>query len=340
MARNSNSSTVVVIGAGIIGLTIALKLQDLLSSKSAVNCSRVLLVAREWPTTIPHASSITLNYASMWAGAHVRPIPGTTAQLRREAAWLKRTVQEFSRQLKAQPWTGISKTTGIEFIEAPNCDYEKQTSESFAAESGLPGYRELVSSEKPAGTWLGYEYETYCVNAPMYCANLLRTFVLRGGQTVLTSLDVTTKTVTKQAKDGSWSFIIPRGFDGGTIIGGTKEPENWDSEPSLHTREHLLTAGQGLLLYACEASKNHDDALSSWRNKRVIADVVGRRPTRQGGMRIEPEERLLSNGNKKNVIHAYGAGGRGFEISWGVAAEVAEMAKELLGNDNLVLSKL
>jgi D-amino-acid oxidase len=151
---------------------------------------------------------------------------------------------------------------------------------------------------------------------------------------------VATKTVTKQAKDGSWSFIIPRGFDGGTIVGGTKEPENWDSEPRLNTRDILLTAGQELLPYACDISKKSDDILSSWKKKKVIADVVGRRPTRHGGMRIEAEKRRLSNGEKKNVIHAYGAGGRGFEISWGVAAEVVGMVNELLEKDGSVTSKL
>ncbi|CCF41970.1 hypothetical protein CH063_12090 [Colletotrichum higginsianum] len=35
-------------------------------------------------------------------------------------------------------------------------------------------------------------------------------------------------TVTRQNADGSWSFCVPRNFDGGTIVGGTKEPDNWD----------------------------------------------------------------------------------------------------------------
>jgi D-amino-acid oxidase len=167
--------------AGIIGLTIALKLQELLSNKGTENGTGVLLVAREWPSTSPHASG-SINYASMWAGAHVRPIPGTTTQLRREAAWLKKTVQEFSNLLEEKPWVGISKTMGIEFIEAPSSDYKGQTADTFTAESGLSEYRELTASDKPAGTWLGFEYATYCVNPPVYCENLLRTFVFRGGR--------------------------------------------------------------------------------------------------------------------------------------------------------------
>lgn len=53
--------------------------------------------------------------------------------------------------------------------------------------------------------------------------------------------------------------------------------------------------------------------------------MVGRRPTRVGGMRIEVESRKLESG-QGCVVHAYGAGGRGYEISWGVAQEVAGLA--------------
>jgi hypothetical protein len=61
-------------------------------------------------------------------------------------------------------------------------------------------------------------------------------------------------------------------------------------------------------------------------------------------MRIELEEREVMDHDglpvKGRVIHAYGAGGRGYEISWGVANEVCEMAEELLRQDNEVKSKL
>ncbi|EFQ25466.1 FAD dependent oxidoreductase superfamily protein [Colletotrichum graminicola] len=47
-------------------------------------------------------------------------------------------------------------------------------------------------------------------------------------------------TVTRQDADGSWTPCVPRNFDGGAVIGGTKEPDNWDPEPSL--RVQLLEA--------------------------------------------------------------------------------------------------
>jgi hypothetical protein len=62
----------------------------------------------------------------------------------------------------------------------------------------------------------------------------------------------------------------------------------------------------------------------------VIRDVVGRRPAREGGARIDVERVDVVAPNtldgqkreRKSVVHAYGLGGRGVELSWGVAEEV------------------
>lgn len=127
-----------------------------------------------------------------------------------------------------------------------------------------------------------------------------------------------TKTVTRQNKDGTWNFIIPRFFSGGTIVGGTKQPGDWSLEPDSKTRDTLLAAVQELEPFARTTSSSKSEDIA------VIADVVGRRPTREGGMRIELEQRSVS-GREFTVLHAYGAGGRGYEISWGVASEVAKL---------------
>lgn len=132
-----------------------------------------------------------------------------------------------------------------------------------------------------------------------------------------------TKTVTRQNKDGTWNFIIPRFFSGGTIVGGTKQPRDWSLEPDAKTRDTLLAAAQKLEPIARATSSSKSENIS------VIADVVGRRPTREGGMRIELEQRLDS-GRETTVLHTYGAGGRGYEISWGVASEVAKMTGDFL----------
>ncbi|KAM5350004.1 hypothetical protein ACJ41O_006509 [Fusarium nematophilum] len=316
-ASSSTNPAIVVIGAGIIGLTSALKLQQLLPS------TPILIVAKEWPTSIPGSpTSHSADYASMWAGAHVRPIPASTPQLRREAAWLKRTVAELERHRVSEPWVGIRRLPGVEYLDDPPAEYLALDATTFEAESGLPGFRRYEGGELPDGVKLGFEYETYCINSPLYSGHLLRKFILQGGQIELTNLTIADKTITKQNKDGSWSFIIPRSFNGGTVIGGTKEPGEWSLEPSAHLRQRLLDNAQPILAQAC-SEPPVPGAL------KVFKDVIGRRPAREGGMRVETETKDDGDG-VKHVIHAYGAGGRGYEMSWGVASEVADLAREVL----------
>ncbi|KAG5944991.1 hypothetical protein E4U53_006779 [Claviceps sorghi] len=370
----SPNYTIVIIGAGVIGLSTAIRLQARLQSSSSpgeplTTRPRILLVANEWPVDadLLDSRSPSPDYASMWAGAHVRPIPATTTQLRREAKWLRTTVAEFRRQVAASgPACGVTPTRGIELLDAPDAGYRAQDAAGFAAETALSGYRELHTWELPDGVELGYEYDTFCIDPHVYCAGSLRRFLLGGGttlrrhlgseweafrladhvklvvnasgvgfrddsvfptrgQTVLTDVDVPA-TVTRQHADGTWSFLIPRFFGGGTVVGGTKEPGDMRSTPCPDTRTQLLTKGLQLQPLAhARAAEPPAGTIKTIEDVGVLSDLVGRRPTRRGGMRLEMERR-----GSLVVIHAYGAGGRGYEMSWGVAEEVVDMAEPLV----------
>lgn len=134
------------------------------------------------------------------------------------------------------------------------------------------------------------------------------------GQTCLVA-NSCDRTITQQNADGSWTFCIPRPLNGGTIIGGTKEPNDWSATPSPETRERLLSKAAKMLPALLNENGTFD----------VITDIVGRRPTREGGMRLEVEN-IGDLSGAKRIVHAYGAGGRGYELCWGVAAAVADMA--------------
>lgn len=138
---------------------------------------------------------------------------------------------------------------------------------------------------------------------------LLRTQLTDLGQTCVVSNNCSA-TVTRQNADGSWTFCVPRGSNGGTVIGGTKEPNNWDTESSDQVRSELL-----------DNLASTYPAIRAEGELRVVRDIVGRRPTRHGGIRLEREECSGDNG-QFCVIHAYGLGGRGYELSWGVAERV------------------
>ncbi|KAL2182439.1 amino acid oxidase [Thermothelomyces heterothallicus CBS 203.75] len=390
---------VVVIGAGVIGLSCAVLLQEAGYA--------VTIVARDFPgpfeTTDPTAK---INFTSPWGGAHNRwvpPHPSLPSHLERDHRFSLRTYARMKQLHDTQPGTaGITFLKGIEYLERPGPEYlalspsgvpasSSSSSSSSSADHtadplpGLPGFRLLSPSEFPADgrvTW-GCEYDTWCVNPMVYCSFLLRRFVRRGGrllarelqrpeevfslsraelglpplparggesssssssssnsrgndgesvvaavvnasgtglvpdphmtmtrgQTCLVAEDCDA-TVTRQNADGSWTFCVPRGFDGGTIVGGTKEPGNWDPRPSAEVRAELLR----------RFAETYPKILGGKAELTVLRDIVGRRPTRDGGPRVEGE--VIPGAGF--VMHAYGLGGRGYELSWGVAEAVVE----------------
>lgn len=121
--------------------------------------------------------------------------------------------------------------------------------------------------------------------------------------------------MTCQNADGSWSFAIPRPLDGGTIIGGTKQPNDWNPYPLPEIRDTLLKNASEWFPFAAGSSRTFD----------VISDIVGRRPARRGGLRLELERIDVVNKSgqnvARNILHAYGIGGRGVELSWGIAED-------------------
>ncbi|BCR90016.1 FAD-dependent oxidoreductase [Aspergillus chevalieri] len=342
------NETIVVIGAGVIGLTTALTLQTHLSPSQSI-----LLIARDFPSTT------SINYASPWAGAHYRPIPGTTPQALRESSQARRTYAAFKRLVTQEPAAGIEEVEGVEYLENPPEEYLEKRGVEDAYSSYLDGFCQLRSGGDgedglPEGVKWGVRYKTFVVNSPVYCAHLLRRFVLNGGRTMTYDLADTNEafyvgenvktvvscsgmgfndpksfiikgqtclvrnpcaiTLTRQNSDGTWSFCIPRPLYGGTIIGGTKEPNNWDPNPSPQTRAKILSNAAKWFPFTAQSQGKFD----------VIRDIVGRRPAREGGMRIEIER--IADG--KTVVHAYGAGGRGFELSVGVAEDVVDLMFE------------
>lgn len=114
--------------------------------------------------------------------------------------------------------------------------------------------------------------------------------------------------------------MIPRGFHGGTVIGGTREPNEWSPEPSAAIRDQFLQ----------RLARLHPDILNKNGKFDVVSDIVCRRPFREDGVRLEIEIRADNKGVDRVIIHAYGAGGRGYETSWGIAQEVSELAESVL----------
>ena len=57
---------------------------------------------------------------------------------------------------------------------------------------------------------------------------------------------------------------------------------------------------------------------------------VGFRPCRKGGFKVE-----IENHGDSVIIHAYGAGGMGYELSYGAGMKVYELMSQLLTRTRL-----
>lgn len=122
-------------------------------------------------------------------------------------------------------------------------------------------------------------------------------------------------------------YTMMRAAGGGTILGGTYDKGNWDSNPDPNTAIRImkrcvqlnpsLTNGKGI------------EALD------IVRHGVGLRPTRKGGVRIETDRTLFEDGTP--VVHNYGHAGWGYQGSFGCAERVVELVKELGGHDRAKL---
>lgn len=112
------------------------------------------------------------------------------------------------------------------------------------------------------------------------------------------------------------AYIIPRpGPDGLVVLGGTYIKDDWSPLPDLKVSERILRDCYKL------DPKLAGSSGTSWKDIEVVSHNVGHRPARDGGARLELQERkdlsgspLTSKANGKSggaVIHAYGFGGAG-----------------------------
>ena len=252
---------------------------------------------------------------------------------------------------------GVAVVKGVEYLESPPEENLKlRSGDVYAWEDDR--FRVMGKEELPEGVRWGCEYDCWCLDVPVYLRWLLQRFQENGGRAVQQRLErveeafdvaerlvnvgkVETvvncsgrnfdtdagmkiirgqtvlvkqqfhKTVTRQCADGSWAFLIPRPRGGGTIVGGSKEVGDFETRMRPETRERLLKA----------AVRYFPEFVDGVQKFEVVKDNVGRRPWREGGMRIESEQ--LPTG--RTLVHGYGAGGRGYELSWGAAEKIVDL---------------
>ncbi|KAF7544309.1 hypothetical protein G7Z17_g10055 [Cylindrodendrum hubeiense] len=125
------------------------------------------------------------------------------------------------------------------------------------------------------------------------------------GQTMFVKTDKLDEAMIIQGSQ--YTYVIPRASDGGVILGGVTQPGDSRVQPDLDLRTDILKRVNSMT-----------NGAFSWVDLKrdVVKDIVGFRPSRKGGIRVEREG---------NIVHAYGLSGLGYLYAFGIAEKVRDL---------------
>jgi D-amino-acid oxidase len=306
---------VLVIGAGVIGLTCAVSLAEV--------GYEVHVLARDLPGETTSAVA-----AAIWFPYQALPQDRVTA-------WAATSYAAFTRLAHDHPESGVRVRTGRELVRTP-------TSRPWWA-GAVPDLRTVTSA--PPGYTGGWEFDAPVVDMGVYLPYLVDRLTALGGTLTRQALPGLPNTapivvncsglasrhlagdltltpvrgqvcVLDQVGISEWwiddtdpdrpLYVVPRLDE--IVVGGTSEPGDWDTHPRPETAREILAAATELV-----------PALAGARVRRHRVGLRPRRPS----VRLEPEIRDAG----RVVVHCYGHGGAGVTLSWGCAAEVVEVVR-------------
>ncbi|KAI5306076.1 hypothetical protein KEM56_002302 [Ascosphaera pollenicola] len=347
-----NNNNFVVLGGGVAGLTTAYELS------SRVPGSKITVVAKHFPGDVNFK-----EYCSPQAGANWVSFEN---EYNRLAKYDETTFKRFQSIIRDSPESGV-KSVPLRLV------FGKETPKSARPwYSDLLGLQEVPQKELPEDAGWGLEGQSLIINTAVYLSwlqgHLIRAEVsfvrkhydhvdtlfadfpnatalfnctglgaktLGGvndaavfpakGQTILVAdpkEPIVTTYFWKQEPMEPWEFshVFPRPLGGGIIIGGIKVDGEW-SDAIDQKRIEIIRER------ACQLCPQ----LGKPDELQIIRHNVGLRPGREGGTRVEAEQR-----GDRTIVHNYGAGGAGYQSSWGTA----QLAVDLLLQQSGVKSKL
>ncbi len=302
---------VLVIGAGVIGLTVAVRLAEAGHD--------VEVLARDLPLETTSAIA-----AAIWYPYRIQPAD-------RALPWAATSFAQFRRIAEAEgDEAGVWMRDGVEL-------FREQVDDPWWLPA-VDGVRRV--DVLPAGYRDGWSFVTPIIETPRYLRWLAGRLVALGGSITRMALsrlpnhaarvvnctglgarglagDPSVEPVRGQVVrlsqpgldrwliDGSGlTYVVPRSHD--VVVGGTDQEGSWDRRIDRPTAERILERARALV--------------PELRHADVIGHKVGLRPARPS-VRLE-QERLDGGGQ---VVHCYGHGGAGVTVSWGCANEVAAL---------------
>ncbi|CAI6270362.1 unnamed protein product [Periconia digitata] len=342
-------SLFLVIGAGVVGLTTALELRN------RYPAAKIVIAAKYLP------GDSAPEYTSAWGGANWFPAATDNGP---QQAYEAITYRKFKRLCSERPECGIKPMQIKWHYEVPieEAGILTPATGKLWFEDLVGGLRNIEKEELPKGTAFGFEMASFVIDVQRYlpwlqteatrldieihrrifgsiddafkrypqatavfnCTGLgamtlggvedNTMYPARGQILLVEGPETPMKNMYFRAphRAGEATHIFPRGENGGVILGGCRQKNNWSGETDLAFAEVIKRRCCSL---APELGKPED--------LKIIKHGVGLRPAREGGPRVEPELR-----DGKLVIHNYGAGGVGFQASWGLAQYAADLLPE------------
>jgi len=300
---------VIVVGAGVIGLSCAVRLlerghsvavvaRDLPLETTSAVAAAVWYPYRAFPfervTAWSRAGYLELQALSRVDGTGVRMVPGTELHRTRVGdPWWRDAVPALTRVSALGPpyadgWSFVAPVVEMPVylrwlvarVEALGGTLTRM------ALSALPDHAEVVVDATGLGARRMAEDPSVTP--------------VRGQVVLLEQVGLERWWLEASGPSGP-TYVVPRSHD--VVVGGTDDEGEWDRRPDPGVATLLLERAVELV-----------PALSG---ARVLGHKVGLRPAR-------PQVRLdAERVGSSTVVHCYGHGGAGVTLSWGCADEVA-----------------
>ncbi|KAI5117887.1 hypothetical protein M0805_002278 [Coniferiporia weirii] len=351
-------SSITVLGAGVVGLSTALKIQEKGYS--------VTIVAEHFP-----GDPKTIRYTSPWAGAHHNSTAGDNVRR-------KNIDMETFRVMWKMSEPG-EDSEGC-FLRITQTEHYCEPGPGLHSVEGLPDFRVLDKSELLPGSTSGEAFTTFTIDTPVYLSYLLALFRKRGGRTQRASVHhpaqlaegaytdgerpaalvvcagigarslggVEDKNVypirgqtvllrapwvrfgrTLSGNDGPPTYIIPR-RSGDVIVGGIIDENDWEPKPRPETTVDILTRALAICPELSPTYAENPHPTIEDLKPIIIEEGCGLRPAHKGGIRPETDVLETAKGLKVPVVYNYGYGGHGYQSSWGGAGIATELLEGIL----------
>lgn len=329
-----NLPQVLVLGAGISGLTAARALQD-----EGVS---VKIFAKD----IPPYNNSGPDIASPHAGALVHPAYADHPHM---SKWIRDTVGK----LQAQSAAIGADVTGIRMRMVTELLKERQDDPPWAHAVEWYGH----SKDLPMGYKDGYRFRAPVVDMPVYLQYLAKEFESHGG-------------VMEEGEAYSLSSLFNRVQEGGVVVNAAGlHARELVPDPQMHpargqilevsqkkfpTEEVILAHPQQdkdatyifpqddrVILGGTFDPGNEDGRVSELDTASILRRIVNIAPQFRGitlsdidniHVGFRPMRGTVRVENEGRLIHVYGHGGSGLTLSWGVAQDVVSKYKSIVAS--------